>query len=59
MTAISRATADVAADADADTTEHSQNRPLPRFCFRYFGSFARVPWRPQFPDPGFKVVTRP
>jgi hypothetical protein len=48
-----------AADADADTTEHSQNRPLPRFCFRYFGSFARVPRRPQFPDPGFKVVTRP
>jgi hypothetical protein len=36
MTVTSPATADVA--AGADTTEHSQNRPLPRFCFRYFGS---------------------
>src|SRR5215813_6323342 len=30
MTAISLAT--VGAAADADITEHSQNRPLPRFC---------------------------
>lgn len=48
MIAISLATEDVA--ADADTTEHSQNRPLPRFCFRDFAA--------QFPDPPFKVVSR-
>jgi hypothetical protein len=38
MTGISRATADVAADADMDITDDSQNRLLPRFCFRYFAS---------------------
>jgi hypothetical protein len=57
MTAISRATAAVAADADTVATKHPQNRLLLRFCFRYFGSCTRVPRRPQFPDPGFKVVS--
>jgi hypothetical protein len=49
MTVTSRATADAA--AGADTTEHSQDRPLPPILLSTF--FAA-----QFPDPGLKVVTR-